>query len=232
MRFDALWKLLALGVLLAACRDAAIQSSKSATSTQSASSQRNAMGLEIAVVSTGSSDRLAVSNPRIAKFVAAAVAQHGETVYYDPSYVKLSYPNGDVSKDRGVCSDVVIRAVRGVGIDLQVALHEDMRAHWSAYPKLWNLRRPDANIDHRRVANLMTYLERSGDALRVSNKVGSYRPGDLVAWKLDSGRLHIGVITDQLAPSRNPLMAHNIGAGVQLEDVLFGWKIIGHYRVI
>ena len=91
------------------------------------------------------------------------------------------------------------------------ALHEDMQAHWSAYPKLWNLRRPDANIDHRRVANLMTYFARGGDALRVSDKAAMYRPGDLVAWRLDSGRLHIGVVTDQLAPSRNPLMAHNIG---------------------
>lgn len=229
MRFEKLWKLLAFGVLLAACRDPAIQSSESATST---SSKRNAVNLEIAATNTGSSDRLAVSNPRIAKLVAAAVAQYGQTVYYDPSYVKLSYPGGDVPKDRGVCSDVVIRALRGVGIDLQVAVHEDMRAHWSAYPKLWNLRRPDANIDHRRVANLMTYFARGGDALRVTSKVDSFRPGDLVAWRLDSGRLHIGVVTDQLAPNRNPLMAHNIGAGVQLEDVLFGWKIIGHYRVI
>ena len=229
MRFDKLWKLLALGVLLAACRDAAIQSSESATST---SSERNVVKLELAATNTGSSDRLTVSNPRVAKLVAAAVAQYRQTVYYDPSYVRLSYPNGDVPKDRGVCSDVVIRALRGVGIDLQVKLHEDMRAYWSAYPKLWNLRRPDANIDHRRVANLMTFFARGGDALRVSSTVDAYRPGDLVAWRLDSGRLHIGVVTDQLAPSRNPLMAHNIGAGVQLEDVLFGWKVIGHYRVI
>ena len=229
MRFDALWKLLALGLLLTACRDAAIQSSESGAST---SSKRNVVSLERAATNAGSSDKIAVSNPRIAKLVAAVVAQHGETVYYDPSYVKLSYPNGDVPKDRGVCSDVVIRALRGVGIDLQVALHEDMRAHWSAYPKLWNLRRPDANIDHRRVANLMTYFARGGDALRVTNEASAFRPGDLVAWRLDSGRLHIGVVTDQLAPNRNPLVAHNIGAGVQLEDVLFGWKIIGHYRAI
>ena len=229
MRFDRLWKLLALSVLLAACRDAAIQSSKGATPT---SSERNVVKLERAATSTGSSDRLTVSSPRIAKLVAAAVAQYGETVYYDPSYVRLSHPNGDVPKDRGVCSDVVIRALRGVGIDLQVAVHEDMRAPWNAYPKLWNLRRPDANIDHRRVANLMTYFARGGDALRVSDKAAMYRPGDLVAWRLDSGRLHIGVVTDQLAPNRNPLVAHNIGAGVQLEDVLFSWKIIGHYRVI
>ena len=229
MRFNKLWRLLAFGVLLAACRD---ESQSNASATQTVSSERNAVKLERAATTIGSSDKIAVSNPRIAKLVAAAVAQYGETVYYDPSYVKLSYPNGDVPKDRGVCSDVVIRALRGVGIDLQVALHEDMRAHWSAYPKLWNLRRPDANIDHRRVANLMTYFARDGDALQLSSKPESYRPGDLVAWRLESGRLHIGVVTDRLTPNRNPLMAHNIGAGVQLEDVLFSWEIIGHYRVL
>lgn len=229
MRFYRLWKLLALGVLLAACRETESQSNKT---TQSASSGRNTMRLEASATEIGAVDRLEVSNPRIAQLVAAAVAQYGQTVYYDPSYVNLSYPGGDVPKDRGVCSDVVIRALRGVGIDLQVALHEDMRAHWSAYPKLWGLRRPDTNIDHRRVANLMTYFSRSGDALRVSSKVDAYRPGDLVAWRLGNGRLHIGVVTDRLAPNRNPLMAHNIGAGVQLEDVLFGWEIIGHYRVL
>ncbi len=232
MRFNKLRTFLALGALLASCRDAGSQVNNSAPSLQNASSQRNTVSLEVAATSVNSSDRIAVSNPKVAKLVAAAVAQYGETVYYDPSYVRLGYPNGDVPKDRGVCSDVVIRALRGVGIDLQVAVHEDMRAHWNAYPKLWNLRRPDANIDHRRVANLMTYFARGGDALPVSSTVDSYQPGDLVAWRLDSGRLHIGVVTDQLAPNRNPLIAHNIGAGVQLEDVLFAWKIIGHYRVI
>ena len=229
MRFYGLCKLLALGAVVVACRDAKFQSIKPTSST---SSERPAVRLQPVAINTSSADRLTISNPTIARLVAAAVAQYGQTVYYDPSYVKLSYPGGDVPKDRGVCSDVVIRALRGVGIDLQVAVHEDMRAHWSAYPKLWNLRRPDANIDHRRVANLMTYFARGGDALRVSDKAAMYRPGDLVAWRLDSGRLHIGVVTDQLAPNRNPLVAHNIGAGVQLEDVLFSWKIIGHYRVI
>ena len=229
MRLYRLWKFLALGVLLAACRN---ESQPNTSAAQIVSSERSVVRPQLAAITNGAADKLTMSNPRIARLVAAAVAQHGETVYYDPSYVRLSYPNGDVPKDRGVCSDVVIRALGGVGVDLQVAVHEDMRAHWSAYPKLWNLRRPDANIDHRRVANLITYLERSGDALRVSSEASAFRPGDLVAWRLDSGRLHIGVVTNQLAPNRNPLMAHNIGAGVQLEDVLFGWLIIGHYRVI
>ena len=229
MRFYGLWMFLALGAVLIACRDAEVQSSKP---TSSVSSERPAVRLQPAAINNNPADRLTVSNPSIARLVAAAVAQYGQTVYYDPSYVKLSYPGGDVPKDRGVCSDVVIRALRGVGIDLQVVVHEDMSAHWSAYSKLWGLRRPDANIDHRRVANLMTYFKRSGDALRVSSAADSYRPGDLVAWRLGNGRLHIGVVTDRLAPSRNPLMAHNIGAGVQLEDVLFEWQIIGHYRVL
>jgi uncharacterized protein len=163
--------------------------------------------------------------------VAAAVRQYGRTLYYDPSYVRLSYPGGDVPLERGVCSDVVIRALRGVGVDLQRELHEDMRAHFAAYPKLWGLRRPDRNIDHRRVVNLMTYLKRRGKSRPVSSQASAYQPGDLVAWKLPSGQLHIGVVTDQLEPSgTRTLIAHNIGAGVQLEDVLFTWEIIGHYR--
>ncbi len=170
-----------------------------------------------------------ITNPRAAKLVVAAVAQFGETVLYDPSYVRLTYPAGDLPRDRGVCSDVVIRALRGAGVDLQRLVHEDMSANFAAYPKLWRLRRPDANIDHRRVANLMTYFARWGKTVPLSHS--DYQPGDLVAWRLPNRRLHIGVVTDrQASDGQRLLLAHNIGAGVQLEDILFAWPVIGHYR--
>jgi hypothetical protein len=179
--------------------------------------------------------RLPIRNERAAKLVAAAVRQYGRTVTYDPSYVRLGYPNGDVPLERGVCSDVVVRALRGVGVDLQARVHEDMRANFRAYPNRWGLRRPDRNIDHRRVANLMTYFTRRGASRPVSTRAEAYRPGDVVAWKLPSGQLHIGVVTDQPVSDQGTLeralIAHNIGSGVQLEDVLFSWEIIGHYRV-
>src|SRR6185503_15331399 len=124
-------------------------------------------------------------------------AQVGVTVRYDPSYRQLDYPGGDVPRDRGVCSDVVVRAFRAVGVDLQVAVHEDMQQHFRDYPQLWGLRAPDRNIDHRRVPNLMRYFERQGK--RVAPGAG-YRPGDVVAWRLPNGLLHIGVVAEQRGP--------------------------------
>jgi len=165
---------------------------------------------------------------------AAALARTEARVTYDPAYVRLAYPGGDVPADRGVCADVVVRVFRAaLGIDLQQRVHEDMTAAFDAYPKLWGLTRPDSNIDHRRVPNLEAFLRRQGAALAITEDAGNYRPGDVVAWNLrgSSGFLpHIGIVTDRRAPSGRPQVVHNIGAGPKLEDVLFAWPITGHYR--
>lgn len=163
-------------------------------------------------------------------FIAAARRQIGVTLYYDPAYVRLPYPNGDVPAERGVCTDVVIRAYRAIGIDLQQRVHEDMRAAWSAYPKLWGLRATDRNIDHRRVPNLATFFTRHGQRLSVSQTDASlYAPGDIVTWRLPSGVPHIGIVSAQRRSGR-PLILHNIGAGTQLEDMLFDYTVTGRYR--
>ncbi len=168
----------------------------------------------------------------VAQLVEAAIRQVGRTVHYDPAYRRLAYPGGDVPADRGVCTDVLVRAFRSVGMDLQVLVHEDMRAAFAAYPKQWGLARPDPNIDHRRVPNLMTFFERRGASLPVSTDAGAYRPGDVVAWRLPGGRLHVGLVSDVRAPdARRFLLVHNIGAGARLEDILFAYEIIGHYRL-
>ena len=164
--------------------------------------------------------------------VAAARAQVGVTTSYDPSYVRLAYPGGDVPRDRGVCSDVVVRAFLGAGIDLQRLVHEDMAAHFRDYPALWGLRGPDRNIDHRRVPNLRRYLERRGFALPVTTQSVDYRPGDIVSWVLPNGLAHVGVVSDRRAVLANGrlLVVHNIGQGAREEDVLFAWRQNGHYR--
>ena len=165
------------------------------------------------------------------RMLAAAHAQIGVTVRYAPAYVRLDYPGGDVAADRGVCSDVLIRAMRAVDVDLQVAVHRDMRAHFSDYPRHWGLTRPDANIDHRRVPYLERYFERSGKSLPLSRDPADFEPGDFVSWRLDGGQPHIGIVSDQRsADGLRPLIVHNIGAGTQLEDVLFEWKMSGHFR--
>lgn len=159
------------------------------------------------------------------------MAQSRTTRYYDPSYVRLRYPGGDVPPERGVCTDVVVRAFRKAGVDLQEEVHEDMKAHFGAYPDKWGLAGPDPNIDHRRVPNLMTYFERSGKALPLTHDAGDYRPGDVVAWRLGSGRDHIGVVSDHYSVDKGIyLVAHNIGYGVTIEDVLFAFEVTGHYR--
>jgi len=163
--------------------------------------------------------------------VAAARAQVGRTLRYDPAYQRLSYPRGDVPLDRGVCSDVVIRALRQLGVDLQVRVHEDMLAHFAAYPPLWKLKAPDPNIDHRRVPNLETYFRRQGMARAASTVAADYLPGDLVTWRLPGNLPHIGIVSDRrMADGARPLILHNIGAGTQEEDVLFAWPPTGHFR--
>jgi uncharacterized protein YijF (DUF1287 family) len=169
--------------------------------------------------------------PDLKKFIDAAVAQAGVTRGYDPSYVSLDYPGGDVPKETGVCTDVIVRAFRGVGLDLQKEIHEDMSLSFNEYPRRWGLARPDSNIDHRRVPNLMTYLSRKHKAVPISSDAIDYRPGDLVTWDLGGGIDHIGIVTDLMeVPNSTCLIVHNIGGGVRVEDVLFNWKITGHYR--
>ena len=161
----------------------------------------------------------------------AAVQQVGVTVAYDPGYTRIAYPNGDVPRARGVCTDVVVRAFRAVGIDLQVKVHEDMGANFKAYPRKWGLSGPDPNIDHRRVPNLQTWFSRQHRALPASKNAADYRAGDVVSWKLPNGLDHIGIVSSARSPGRErPLVVHNIGAGAQEEDVLFAWPITGHYR--
>jgi hypothetical protein len=160
----------------------------------------------------------------------AALAQVGVTLYYDSAYTAIPYPNGDVPIERGVCTDVIVRAYRKIGIDLQVEVHNDMKANFSAYPKLWGLSHPDPNIDHRRVPNLAVFFRRKGQALQVSKDPTDYSPGDIVTWQLPTGVPHIGIVSDTLAADKRHQMIHNIGAGAQCEDCLFAFKITGHYR--
>jgi uncharacterized protein len=164
-----------------------------------------------------------------ARFLQSAYDQVGRTVSYDPSYEAIAFPGGDVPIGRGVCTDVVVRAYRGIGIDLQLLVNQDMRAAFAAYPRLWGLSHPDPNIDHRRVPNLMTFFARHGQVLPISNEARDYRAGDIVTWRLPDGRPHIGLISDRQENGR-PLAIHNIGAGAKVEDVLFAFTITGRYR--
>jgi uncharacterized protein YijF (DUF1287 family) len=176
-------------------------------------------------------DRALAQNDRLTTLLAAAHAQIGVTRLYDGSYARIDYPHGDVPIDRGVCTDVIVRAYRGIDIDLQQRVHEDMRADFSAYPKLWGLRGTDRNIDHRRVPNLARYFERQGASLRIGTAAAEFRPGDIVTWRLPSGLPHIGLVSDQRTGER-PLIVHNIGAGTQADDVLFAFEITGDFRYL
>jgi uncharacterized protein len=165
--------------------------------------------------------------------VVAAIEQTHHAVRYDPSYVRIPYPGGDVPADTGVCTDVVIRAYRAAGIDLQKEVHQDMAQNFSAYPHRWQWRRssPDPNIDHRRVPNLMMFFARKGLTVSASSRAEDFAPGDLVAWDLGGGVLHIGIVTNQeFEQTSRRMVVHNIGQGPKLEDVLFTWEIVGHYR--
>lgn len=167
------------------------------------------------------------------RLVAAAIERTHHSVRYDPAYVRIPYPNGDVPSDTGVCSDEIIRIYRAVGVDLQKEVHGDMVRDFSAYPneRRWHLSHTDTNIDHRRVPNLMVFFARKGEVLPITMQANDYAPGDLVTWDLGGNVPHIGMVVDSKShQSGRYLVVHNIGRGPQMEDVLFSWKITGHYR--
>lgn len=165
--------------------------------------------------------------------VSAAQDRLTHNVTYNGSYMKLDYPGGDVPANIGVCTDVIIRSYRAAyGFDFQKAVHEDMKANFSSYPKNWGLTRTDRNIDHRRVPNLEAYLKRQGASLGVSRKVSNFKPGDIVSWRLGGSLPHIGIVSDRKSAIGTPLIIHNVGSGPQEEDVLFAYKMNGHFRFI
>lgn len=165
--------------------------------------------------------------------VKAANQRTKSLVVYNGAYRKIAYPMGDVPANIGVCTDVVIRSYRKLGIDLQELVHKDMKENFSKYPKIWGLKRPDTNIDHRRVPNLETFFERHGQVLAISQKSEDYHPGDIVSWRLDNNLPHIGIVSDvKDANSGNYKVVHNIGFGPKLDDMLFDYKIVGHYRYL
>jgi len=167
------------------------------------------------------------------QLVNAAIARTLHNIRYDGSYFTIAYPNGDVPNDIGVCTDVIIRAYRSLGIDLQKRVHEDMKLNFSAYPskRIWGLTHTDKNIDHRRVPNLQVFFSRNGEVLPISKRKQDYQSGDIVTWKLASNLPHIGIVVGKnTSETTNPLIVHNIGSGPKKEDVLFDYKITGHYR--
>lgn len=162
------------------------------------------------------------------QIVLDARQQIGQTLYYDPAYTTLKYPMGDVPMIKGVCTDVIIRALRLQGVDLQKLIHEDMKKNFHVYPKKWGLKSTDRNIDHRRVPNIMTYFNRQGYEIKDKN----YQAGDIVTWDLGKGLVHIGIISNQKSlVNSTPLVIHNIGSGTQENNILFDYKITGHYRI-
>ena len=164
--------------------------------------------------------------------VEKARAQIGITVIYDGSYKSLNYPNGDIPLNRGVCTDVVIRALRdALNLDLQQMVHEDMKTNFSKYPTRWGLKRPDTNIDHRRVLNLKTFFQRKGWSLEVTKNAADYRPGDIVACTIPGNLPHIMIVSNNKGRKGIPLIIHNIGAGTQEEDRLFEFDLTGHFRI-
>lgn len=166
------------------------------------------------------------------RLVSAARMQIGKTVRYDPRYQAIQYPNGDLPMDRGVCADVIVRAFRaGLGLDLQMLVHEDMKRDFKKYPHNSGSESPDKNIDHRRVANLRTYFDRRGWSIAVTNKAEDYKPGDLVTCIVPRDLPHIMIVSDKRTKSGRPLIIHNIGAGTKEEDRLFEFKLTGHYRI-
>ena len=169
------------------------------------------------------------------RLVAAAIERTHHAVRYDGAYVGIPYPGGDVPADTGACTDEIIRSYRAVGVDLQKEVHEDMVDHFALYPSntKWHARHTDTNIDHRRVPNLMVFFERKGQSLPIAKRAEDYAPGDLVTWDLGGNVPHIGIVVDQKShESGRYLMVHNIGEGPKMEDVLFNWKITGHYRYL
>ncbi len=184
-----------------------------------------ALCLSACVGAAGGADEM-----KPATLVDHARQQIGRTTSYDPAYVVLGYPGGDVPMDRGVCTDVVVRAWRGLGVDLQKLVHEDMASNFSAYPKNWGLKRPDRNIDHRRVPNLAAFFKRRGAALPVTKKAADYRPGDMVTCTVPPALPHIMIVSDKTDASGTPLVIHNIGMGAREEARLFEFPLTGHFR--
>ena len=169
------------------------------------------------------------------KLSKAAISIIDPTIYYDPSYISIKYPNGDVPKSKGVCTDVVIRAYRKLDIDLQKEVHEDMKANFSKYPNLqkWGMTKTDTNIDHRRVPNLEIFFERKGIKLVVTENANDYKTGEIVTWMINGKLPHIGIITNKkTADGKRNLIVHNVGYGQVLEDCLFSYKIVGHYKYV
>jgi uncharacterized protein len=165
------------------------------------------------------------------RIIESAHEQVGVTLHYDPTYSVIAFPGGDVPIVRGVCTDVIIRAYRSVGVDLQLLVNQDMRRAFSAYPRNWGLSRPDPNIDHRRVANLAVFFTRHGQVLPIATEAKAYQPGDIVTWRLPGGLAHIGLVSDRSTEGR-PLIVHNIGSGAKVEDVLLAFTVTGHYRYL
>lgn len=169
------------------------------------------------------------------EIVEAAHERTKHSVRYDGSYVAIDYPWGDVPKETGVCTDVIIRSYRNLGTDLQQLVHEDMSANFSKYPstRIWGLKRPDKNIDHRRVLNLQAFFKRHGHEYPVTRDSKDYKPGNLVTWMLPGNLPHIGIVTEQINPvTGNPMIVHNIGNGPDLQDMLFSYNITGHYKYV
>lgn len=200
---------------------------------------RNAVRLMIAFCAFASFLKAQIGHETAARLeflhrlAAAAIERTHHSVRYDPAYVRIPYPNGDVPSDTGVCSDEVIRSYRALGIDLQKEVHEDMLKNFAVYPNesRWHLSHPDPNIDHRRVPNLVVFFARNGESLPISADASDYSAGDLVTWDLGGGIPHIGIVVYEKSQRTGHFMVvHNIGAGPQMEDVLFHWKITGHYR--
>ena len=174
----------------------------------------------------------ALAEIRPQQLVRDARSQIGVTMSYDPAYRKIAFPMGDVPLSTGVCTDVVIRALRGQGVDLQALVNKDMKAAWAAYPKIWGLQKPDGNIDHRRVPNLEVFFRRHGQSLSLSDKT-TFKAGDIVTWRLPQSNLpHIGIVSDKRAADGTPLIIHNIGRGTQEENVLFAYPLKGHFRYL
>ncbi len=225
--------------LASAANKSATAATPKATSTAAAGASNltksaRAKSVSNGPAASGSSPKYALSpNPTrasaILQFTAAAKSQIGQTTLYDPAYTSLKYPGGDVPTERGVCTDVVIRAYRAIGIDLQVLVYEDMKASFSSYPRT-GLSKPDSNIDHRRVKNLSTFFTRQGSAVPITQDPADYLPGDVVMWNV-SGLAHTGLVSDDLVPgTTRHFVVHNIGDGTQTEDILFEFPITGHFR--
>ncbi|MGF6148670.1 Uncharacterized protein conserved in bacteria [Kingella potus] len=214
-----------LAAALAACSDPAPQTPPPASAAQSEAAAAAVPTPAAAPEMPSAETQPSAAHPS-PPLVAAARAQIGQTVSYDPAYTKLDYPMGDVPLYTGVCTDVLIRALRQQGVDLQQLVHEDMRRHFSAYPQKWGLSAPDPNIDHRRVPNLAAYFERQG--YRADGR--DFRAGDIVTWNVGGGRPHIGIVSDRSSSGR-PLVIHNIGRGTREEDILYRYPITGHYRL-